>query len=88
MKKLLFIFILLSFLTSCGPHRMQCGPRGNCNASEKQILNQFIINHNTQIVKIFCPEISLHKSVKIWKDIQENTIQNGNLYIQKNLKLI
>jgi len=33
-----------------------------------------------------CPEIGLHKSVKIWKDIQELVVQSGNLYIQKNLK--
>jgi hypothetical protein len=33
-----------------------------------------------------CPEIGLHKSVKIWKDNQERVIQNGNLFIQKNLK--
>ena len=33
-----------------------------------------------------CPEIGLHKSVKIWKDIQEKVFQNGNMYIQKNSK--
>ena len=32
------------------------------------------------------PKISLHKSVKIWNDIQEKVFQNGNLYIQKNSK--
>jgi len=29
MKKILAIAILLGFLTSCGPHRMKCGP-GRC----------------------------------------------------------
>ena len=52
MKKLLLILFVLSFLTSCGPHRMQCGPRGNCNASKKQIQNEFRKNHNSQIVNI------------------------------------
>ena len=40
MKKLLLIAFVLSFLASCGPHRMSCGARGICNASEKQILDQ------------------------------------------------
>jgi len=35
-----------------------------------------------------CPEIGLHNSVKIWKDIQRYIPQNGNQNIQRNLKLI
>lgn len=31
------------------------------------------------LVIMSCPEIGLHKSVKIWKDIQKNFRQNGNL---------
>ncbi|WP_371272494.1 hypothetical protein [Flavobacterium sp.] len=30
MKKILAILILLGFLTSCGPHRMKCGPGRRC----------------------------------------------------------
>jgi len=30
MKKLLVILLLLGFLTSCGPHRMKCGPGRRC----------------------------------------------------------
>ena len=33
-----------------------------------------------------CPEIGLQKSGKIWKNIQEKVFQNGNRYIQNNLK--
>ena len=29
MKKLLIMLLLLSFLTSCGPRRLRCGP-GRC----------------------------------------------------------
>jgi hypothetical protein len=52
MKKLLLIVIVLSFLASCGPHRMSCGARGICDTSEKQIVPQSKINHNSQIEKI------------------------------------
>ena len=30
MKKLLYIILLLGLLTSCGPHRMKCGPGRRC----------------------------------------------------------
>ena len=33
-----------------------------------------------------CPKKGLHKSVKLWKDIQKNLHQNGNQNIVKNLK--
>ncbi|MBX9806845.1 MAG: hypothetical protein K2X95_03500 [Flavobacteriaceae bacterium] len=52
MKKLLLIVIVLSFFASCGPHRMSCGARGICDTSEKQILHQPKISHNSQIEKI------------------------------------
>ncbi|HSN48071.1 MAG TPA: hypothetical protein VLR29_04865 [Flavobacterium sp.] len=52
MKKSLFILFVFSFLISCGPHRMSCGARGICNASEKQIEKQTKINYNTSTVKI------------------------------------
>lgn len=35
-----------------------------------------------------CPKIGLHKSVKLWKDIQKNLHQNGNQNIVKNLKAL
>jgi hypothetical protein len=52
MKKLFLIVFVVSILASCGPHRMSCGARGICKSSEKQILPQAKISHNTQIVKI------------------------------------
>jgi hypothetical protein len=30
MKRLLYYFALLGILTSCGPHRMKCGPGRRC----------------------------------------------------------
>jgi hypothetical protein len=45
-----------------------------------------LLEQEVFIGRLTCPEIGLHKSVKIWKDIQEKAIQNGNLFIQKNLK--
>ena len=30
MKKLFYAIIVLSLLTSCGPHRMKCGPGRRC----------------------------------------------------------
>ena len=39
----------------------------------------------TNYNRMSCPEIGLHKCVKIWKDIQKNIHQNGNLDIRKNL---
>lgn len=35
MKKLILIVFVLAILTSCGPHRMKCGPKRNCDASTK-----------------------------------------------------
>jgi hypothetical protein len=29
MKKILVLLVLIGFLTSCGPHRLRCGP-GRC----------------------------------------------------------
>ncbi|WP_414654579.1 MULTISPECIES: lipoprotein [unclassified Flavobacterium] len=52
MKKIISIFFLIVFLTSCGPHRMGCGARGICKTSERQILNYYKINNDTQTVKI------------------------------------
>jgi len=52
MKKLFLIAFAFFLLASCGPHRMSCGARGICNASEKQISPQSTINHNPEIVKI------------------------------------
>jgi hypothetical protein len=52
MKKLLLILFALFLLASCGPHRMSCGARGICDTSEKQILHQPKISHNSQIEKI------------------------------------
>jgi len=46
MKKLLYILLLASFLTSCGPHRMKCGPGKRCLVDapkEKMIANQPIV---------------------------------------------
>ena len=43
---------VISFLASCGPHRMSCGARGICKATGKQIKPEFKINHNSQIVNI------------------------------------
>lgn len=34
MRKLLILFVFL-FLASCGPHRMKCGPKRNCNSYTK-----------------------------------------------------
>jgi len=34
MKKLFLIVIAITFLASCGPHRMGCGARGICEASK------------------------------------------------------
>jgi hypothetical protein len=30
MKKLILLFVLIGFFTSCGPRRLSCGPRGIC----------------------------------------------------------
>ncbi|WP_309613770.1 hypothetical protein [Flavobacterium sp.] len=30
MKKLVAILFFIAFLTSCGPHRMKCGPGRRC----------------------------------------------------------
>ena len=35
MKKLLLILATISFLVSCGPKRMGCGPRRNCEIVTK-----------------------------------------------------
>lgn len=35
MKKLLLILATISFLVSCGPKRMGCGPRRNCEMVTK-----------------------------------------------------
>ncbi|MBF2709576.1 hypothetical protein [Flavobacterium soyangense] len=45
MKKIFLIAIVFFFLVSCGPHRMSCGARGICIASEKLIREQSKINH-------------------------------------------
>jgi hypothetical protein len=37
---------------------------------------------SNKLLCVSCPEIGLHKSVKIWKDIQKNIHQNGNLDIR------
>lgn len=42
----------ITFLASCGPHRMSCGARGICNASEKLILDQSKIKHDKKVLKI------------------------------------
>ena len=39
-EKFLLILLALFLLASCGPHRMSCGARGICKASEKQIAPQ------------------------------------------------
>jgi hypothetical protein len=52
MKKLFLIALTITFLISCGPHRMSCGARGICNSSEKLILDQSKIKHDKQIIKI------------------------------------
>lgn len=35
MKKLLLIVLAITFLVSCGPHRMGCGARGICSSQTK-----------------------------------------------------
>ncbi|MDN3676146.1 hypothetical protein QWY90_02335 [Flavobacterium paronense] len=45
MKKIVFILLILGFLTSCGPHRMRCGPGRRClvdSPKEKMIINNSI----------------------------------------------
>ncbi|MEO5776748.1 MAG: hypothetical protein ABIQ27_07580 [Flavobacterium sp.] len=46
LKKILYILFLLAFLTSCGPHRMKCGPGRRCLVDapkEKMIINKSIV---------------------------------------------
>jgi hypothetical protein len=52
MKKFFLIVFTIIFLASCGPHRMSCGARGICNASEKLIIDQSKIKQDKQTIKI------------------------------------
>lgn len=48
MKKLLLILATISFLVSCGPKRMGCGPRRNCEIVTKTNL---ILPSNLEVKK-------------------------------------
>jgi|GEM_PF-2788654 len=36
-KRLLYLFIAVAVLASCGPHRMKCGARGICEKPKSDI---------------------------------------------------
>jgi hypothetical protein len=35
-KKLLYLFVAVAILASCGPHRMKCGARGICEKQKSE----------------------------------------------------
>ncbi|WP_169051698.1 lipoprotein [Flavobacterium sp. H122] len=47
MKKIIFILFSIFTLTSCGPHRLRCGPNRRC-----EIKNQMNLNHEKNSITV------------------------------------
>lgn len=65
MKKYLTILFFLTILTSCGPHRMQCGPGRRCLVENQKKISASFVQKATSIFDVktfFKTDIQYNKS--------------------------